>query len=308
MLKSISSKYFLILAGILLLSLLGLCWWLNILMQNSQIERSKAVVAGFVQTHARRSLNPQSFVFANDQVSNQIFQPFYEEFKTPDMVRIKVWNTESRVIFSDYKPIIGKVFLVDQELQSALAGNVVVWKGKPSYEENIGELQFKELLSVYTPVYFEGDSRPAGVIETYFDLKEVNILLANNMVLIFVGVFSATAIIFLLAWILFRYLIRKRLAVLVQAAHEIAGGNLEIQVEMKGNDEINELSVAFNYMTSKLKDMYEGLELKVRNRTQELEKDNKIMVGREMKMIELKKEIETLKQQINKDNNQSNND
>jgi HAMP domain-containing protein len=68
-------------------------------------------------------------------------------------------------------------------------------------------------------------------------------------------------------------------------------------------DELGVLSRAFNTMVVKLKESYTILEQKVRDRTQaldvkvqELERTNKLMVGRELKMVELKKEIEKLKE------------
>ena len=44
-------------------------------------------------------------------------------------------------------------------------------------------------------------------------------------------------------------------------------------------------------MAGKLKENIEGVEQKVKDRTKELETLNKYMVGRELKMIELKKQI-----------------
>lgn len=62
------------------------------------------------------------------------------------------------------------------------------------------------------------------------------------------------------------------------------------------NDEIGMLSRAFNTMSLKLKAYYVELERKVKERTlaldqkvEELEKLNRVMIGRELKMIELKK-------------------
>ena len=65
-----------------------------------------------------------------------------------------------------------------------------------------------------------------------------------------------------------------------------------------GKDEFGMLSRAFNVMVGKLKESYENLEQKVQDRTLELtektvilEKTNRLMVDRELKMIELKKDI-----------------
>lgn len=73
-------------------------------------------------------------------------------------------------------------------------------------------------------------------------------------------------------------------------------------LNVNSKDEIGRLAEAFRKMTIKLKQSYGSLEEKVKERTSQLnakieesERLNKLMVGRELKMIELKKEIEQLK-------------
>lgn len=76
-------------------------------------------------------------------------------------------------------------------------------------------------------------------------------------------------------------------------------------------DEIGALGISFNTMADKLQNMYQSLEQKVIARThdldakvteleqqrEELARMNKLMVGRELKMAELKKELQTLRDQ-----------
>lgn len=76
----------------------------------------------------------------------------------------------------------------------------------------------------------------------------------------------------------------------------------EVQVNIRSQDEIGTLARSFNTMMTKLKQLYSTLEEKVHDKTKELaekldelEKLNKLMVGRELRMIELKKEIKKLK-------------
>jgi HAMP domain-containing protein len=73
-------------------------------------------------------------------------------------------------------------------------------------------------------------------------------------------------------------------------------------ISINSHDEIGVLARSFNTMNTQLKDYFGEIEQKVKVRTSELEaktkdleKMNKLMVDREMKMIELKGEIETLK-------------
>ena len=142
--------------------------------------------------------------------------------------------------------------------------------------------------------------------------------------------------ILLISFTLGKY-ITKPLTKLSLAAKEIASGNLEIKTEIKSGDEFEELSRTFNEMIKSLKKSREAaevartsLEIKVKARTkeleeltlsleeqvkartkelekgkeelqkrvEELERFHRLTVGRERRMIELKKEIDDLKKQL----------
>ena len=98
---------------------------------------------------------------------------------------------------------------------------------------------------------------------------------------------------------------------LEEGARIVGGGNLDYRLDIKTEDEVGEVAREFNKMTEKLKESRRGLEeakagleIKVKERTKELQKRvdelerfHRVTVGREMKMIELKKEIERLKKE-----------
>jgi methyl-accepting chemotaxis protein len=130
----------------------------------------------------------------------------------------------------------------------------------------------------------------------------------------------------------FSRLISQPLKELTFATEEIAKGNFEIQIKSKRTDEFGELAKTFNQMVKKLaeysstlEDAKTVLEIKVQARTRELrnlierqeeiikertkelqekivelERFNRLAVGRELKMIELKEEIERLKKELEK--------
>ncbi|MBI2439660.1 MAG: HAMP domain-containing protein [Candidatus Moranbacteria bacterium] len=91
--------------------------------------------------------------------------------------------------------------------------------------------------------------------------------------------------------------------------------NLQQTIVIQGNDEIRDVSDAFNEMILRLREYYQTLEKKVADRTMQLErakedinrqlleveKLNELMIGREMKMIEMKKEISELKKNHQKE-------
>ncbi|HCI05702.1 MAG: Two-component sensor kinase [Parcubacteria group bacterium GW2011_GWC1_45_9] len=117
----------------------------------------------------------------------------------------------------------------------------------------------------------------------------------------------------------FSRLVISNITLLMTAAKAISGGDLSQRVNIQSNDEIGELTEAFNHMASRLQEYYGVLEQKVKERTvetegarkqlevvnlemqkklKEMERMNDFMVGRELRMKELKKENEELKKKI----------
>ena len=88
------------------------------------------------------------------------------------------------------------------------------------------------------------------------------------------------------------------LNLLSQTAKEIESGNYKRRFDIKSGDEIEALGRVIDKMTLQLVKAKEKAEKKVKDRTKELELMNQSMVGRELKMIELKKQIKKLKQKI----------
>ena len=114
--------------------------------------------------------------------------------------------------------------------------------------------------------------------------------------------------------VVFSKQISRPLLKLQVASNEIAKGNLDISVDVKTGDEIELLSKSFNHMAKDLKksrynlEKYgETLEYKVRektkelrNKVEELEQFNRLSVGRELKMVKLKEEIQKLREKLKK--------
>jgi len=96
--------------------------------------------------------------------------------------------------------------------------------------------------------------------------------------------------------ILFSRTIVTPIRKLHEGAEIIAKGNLDYKVNIKTGDEIEQLANEFNLMTESLKQSREKLE----KRIDQLERFRKLTIGRELRMIELKKEIKKLKEDLEK--------
>lgn len=125
-------------------------------------------------------------------------------------------------------------------------------------------------------------------------LSKVQSTVTASMTIFFAGMIIGIIIVLLVSWLIIRFL-SSSLLEFKAATEEIAQGNIDKRVVINSKDEFSDLAISFNKMADKLKDSIINTEKKVKQRTAELEKINKTMVGRELKMVELKKEINELK-------------
>jgi len=169
-------------------------------------------------------------------------------------------------------------------------------------------------------------------------LKPVFPLMAEEMGAFYVNIRTQFGLVFLLAIIMiaFSSMIYARSLIssvdrLIKGAQKIARGEYEVRINIRTGDELETLGESFNKMASELRaktealqessrvlevkvkartkeleDLTQSLEEKVKERTQELqervnqlERFHKLTVGRELRMRELKKEIEKLKGELN---------
>ena len=114
----------------------------------------------------------------------------------------------------------------------------------------------------------------------------------------------------------YREYVRKRLSELTPTLQKAAVGDFSLEIEIPGKeDEFSELCVGLNLMmedlreldaTRRLTEQERGkAEEERKKRLLELEKWRNLTTGREMRMVELKKEITELENKINKLENQS---
>jgi nitrogen fixation/metabolism regulation signal transduction histidine kinase len=140
----------------------------------------------------------------------------------------------------------------------------------------------------------------------YNDTLTVSTKIVNDSVLISEQNLTTNRIITLLisffcvaagftVYIFIQRYIFKPLGKVTEATKEITKGNLTYQIKSDKKDEIGELANSFDQMSKNLDESHKNTEQKVNERTSELTKLNKYMTDREIKMIELKKEIELLK-------------
>src|SRR3989338_5497549 len=124
----------------------------------------------------------------------------------------------------------------------------------------------------------------------------------KQMKLVLVAIVSASVLGSLLFGFFLARELSKPIVRLKDAAKELGKGDYK-KIEAVTEDEVGELTDAFNSMALSLEKSTKELEEKVEKRTrelqrknEELEKFNKVAVGRELRMVELKKRVKDLKE------------
>jgi diguanylate cyclase (GGDEF)-like protein len=133
-----------------------------------------------------------------------------------DLARIKIWNTQDRVIYSDDHALINRRLQPSDDLRDALAGHphpaVVVDPKRDS--ETASEVGLGELVEIYIPLYFSRSTKPDGVFEIYLSYRPIGSTIVREQRMIVLVVFVGLA---LLWGVLYRIVARASLTLRRQA-------------------------------------------------------------------------------------------
>ena len=106
------------------------------------------------------------------------------------IVRVKVWNRDGLLIYSDEKELSGRYFSVDEDLQRSLDGETTMAVSSLDKEENIFEKgRFgSQLLEIYVPLRIDDSQQILGSYEIYHDLAIVGPRIAATRSFVWVSI------------------------------------------------------------------------------------------------------------------------
>jgi diguanylate cyclase (GGDEF)-like protein len=120
------------------------------------------------------------------------------------VVRLKIWNRDSRVVYSDDPKLIGRIYPASEDLHEALEGEVAAEVSGLEEAEDATERGRGPLLEVYVPLRFSGSVSPEGAFEVYIpyapvaeainrDTTRLSLMLVAGLALLWAALFRIVA-------------------------------------------------------------------------------------------------------------------
>jgi len=243
--------------------------------------------------HLARDLSYASELAIASEDPVLLQSPFEGTFEEKEVVLVTVYNKKGNIIASKKKIEVEE--RISKDIMEALL------KEKKALKISCYTKDGEEVYCFYSPVVMGETLTPAttearkviGFVGVGLSLEKIKTQTKEILVL---GL-STTALVVLFGIFILYFLagnLIKPIDLLHKGAEIIAKGNLDYKVNIKTGDEIEQLANEFNRMTESLKESREKLE----KRIEQLERFHKLTIGRELRMIELKKEIKKLKEKF----------
>lgn len=164
---------FLITAAIAIALAWGIQWRMEQSALRQEAENAAVQVSALLNPNLKASdftdpLSPDRFAQIDALIRENIL---HGHISQEHIVRIKIWNREGVLIYSDEKDLVGLRFPENEEFKEALSGKIAMEISSLKKEENIGERgRFARLMEVYVPIRPVGSPHIMGVFEIYHDL------------------------------------------------------------------------------------------------------------------------------------------
>lgn len=174
-------------------------WLVARAIEQNMIERSRHLSAQYISDVVKRE-------FSEVELETPQVAAAYEHFSRkveklvfgPHVSRVKFWNRNHQVVWSDDQRLIGSTFPDNHELKEALEGQIAAEVSSLKKGENQLEAHQGELLELYVPIRKNANGPVIAVVEVYQGLGGLSADIAHQKRL----VWMATGISFLLLYIL----------------------------------------------------------------------------------------------------------
>lgn len=274
-------------------------WYLeNQLFHEVYLERKDDVLR-----NSRILLDQEMFQNAQSEESQRKFSYYFDSLRAGDVIRLTFWDSNGIVLSSDLTSIIGKKAGRHPELYEVYQTRKPLFSEKKFDDNEPLQSSVSPLRIVLIPIMLE--NRFVGVIEIHMTNVVIGETIRRSVYSI-AGLLLAMGVLLIFSMIfVVRRVIVDPIQIISAASKKISDGDFGAVMDIHTSDEIGSLSKDFERMSQTLKGVIgeltekkaaaENAEQELEKQIREMERMNLLMVGRELKMIELKKEIARLK-------------
>ncbi len=166
-------------------------------VEDFMVARARNPTTELIEMRAQDHLTPEDFKTTTDCRKNANFRRYIEDILTSEVVKIKIYNTEGKIICSNDERLIGKTFKNNPDLQAALKGEKVVEINRNlEKEENIYEQGYRGLMEIYVPILAE-NGEIVGVVDVYQILDFLDDEIKKAKIIVFSLVTTGLTILYL---------------------------------------------------------------------------------------------------------------
>jgi two-component system, NtrC family, sensor histidine kinase HydH len=198
--------------GVITVIALGLAWLMSTTLTERLLMREGGVTQDFMQNLLLTDDSAQFFVDPHNLEFVERFSrsmAHIENMKEP--VRVNAYRADGTVLWSTDKSLVGRQFPVNDELQDALRGQLVVHTGNarpglPDKEEHEGlALYGSYYVESYIPIYLASGGAAVGVMEFYKISTQLNESIHQGVLRLLLACLASALVLFAsLYWIVAR--------------------------------------------------------------------------------------------------------
>ena len=184
-------------------------WLLANFLESHLLQRDATVIRQFVERIAHHH-DPRSYFSNTGKPADAALNEFFADIAhMPDVARINAYGLDHVLFWSSDSRLTGKVFKGNQELDKALAGELVIKKGVVSQTEKSEHLAFSQnvdwFVENYIPIRDQESRKILGVVEIYRIPYALNESIHHGRLLVWASVVTGGVFLYLsLFWIIRR--------------------------------------------------------------------------------------------------------
>lgn len=173
-------------------------WIITTALEQDMLARSERITANIISKAVQNECTVAELINPKTGADYDAFTEKVTHFSLgPNIERVKVWNKDMVVVWSDEKQLVGKRFPDNEELIEALSGETISEISSLANEEHEFEYEFSRLLELYVPVRFETHEDIEVVFEIYQNLDPLYIDISHNQQIVWTSTIVGFAFLFL---------------------------------------------------------------------------------------------------------------